>query len=192
MNRNQKYLLIAVIVSVLLAVFAVSAFACYVPEEETDYCQTVEGIQSEDYDCPKEELPDFCPEEGYQPYGPCEEPKEEPKGGPSDERFAGSSTEAPGVCSDTKPGDVANINVVTGTPNDSKLEVQWSLPLGADKVHILYGEYGKPYEHALLNTPNDGNEVIDHLKNGVNYNFKVAGVNGCAVGNYSKEFDPMP
>jgi hypothetical protein len=99
---------------------------------------------------------------------------------------------APGVCSINDIGDVANINVLTGTPNDGMVEVQWSLPQNADKVHIMYGEYGKPYEHALLNTDNDGHEVIGGLKNGVNYNFKVAGVRGCGVGNYSKEFDPMP
>lgn len=125
---------------------------------------------------------------------PCEEEPETPQpGGWSPEPEGNkSTTNAPGVCSINDIGDVANIYVDSGTPNDNKVEVQWSLPQNADQVHIMYGEYGKPYEHALLNTANDGNEVIGGLKNGVNYNFKVAGVRGCGVGNYSKEFDPMP
>jgi hypothetical protein len=158
-------------------------------EEPQDICPNLEGVQ--------EVLP-----EGYQLVeGQCIEdtpPIEEPPvevvctencGTPP--TFAGSSTNAP-VCSDTTPGVVANINVESGTPDDNKVEVQWALPTGANKVHISYGEYGKPYEHALLNTDNDGNEVIGGLKNGVNYNFKVAGVNGCAVGQWSAEFDPKP
>jgi len=135
---------------------------------------------------------------------PCEEPTptptEEPtptpiedKGGWSPEPEGNrSTTNAPGVCSINDIGDVANINVLTGTPNDGKLTVQWSLPQNADKVHILYRQYDEDFKYALRNTPNDGEEEIGGLKNGVNYAFKVAGVRACGVGNYSKEFDPLP
>lgn len=97
------------------------------------------------------------------------------------------------VCSNETPGLVANIFVAVGTPNDNKLEVRWTPvePKGP-KAHILYGEYGRAFEHALLNTDNDGSEVIGGLKNGVNYRFKVAQVNVCSVGPWSSEFDPKP
>lgn len=96
-------------------------------------------------------------------------------------------------CGDIKPGDVPGIFVAVGVPNDGKLEVRWWPPSGADKVHIRYTEYSSnDWHYALLNTPNDGKEVIGSLKNGTNYNFQVAGVNGCAVGNWSSIFDPKP
>lgn len=114
-------------------------------------------------------------------------PTEEPKGG-DQPTFAGSSTEAP-TCSDSKPGTVANINVKSAGVS-GQLEVQWSLPTGADKVHIEYG-LDKFAQHALLNTPNDGNEVIGNLVSGKHYWFRVAGVNGCAVGEFSNWFDPI-
>lgn len=151
----------------------------------------------------KEPEPEVCEDETAINYGKeeeCEyEEPEEPEtpietgNGGTPPTFQGSTTEAPGTCSDKVPGSVANINVLTGTPNDGKVEVQWSLPEGASQVHIRYGKYSdEGYPHALLNTPNDGNEVIGELTNGTNYKFQVAGVNGCAVGNYSKMFDPKP
>ncbi len=105
---------------------------------------------------------------------------------------AGSSATTPS-CGDSVPGVVANINVLVGTPNDGKLTVQWSLPEGADKVHIRFAQYGQQgWPYSLLNTENDGHEEIGGLTNGVNYRFEVAGVNGCSVGNWSNSFDPMP
>ena len=151
---------------------------CYIPEEPTDYCDTLEGVQAEDEDCPKEEDPTPTPTEtpkdgGWSP---------EPEGNRS-------TTNAPGVCSISDIGNVANINVVT-TGNAGELEVQWSLPANADKVHIIYGLEQKA-EHALLNTDNDGNEVIRNLVSGKHYWFAVAGVRGCGVGSYSNWFDPI-
>ena len=66
---------------------------CAVPEEETDYCDTLEGVQKEDEDCPEvtptptvvvtEENPDKCPN--------------------NDLKFAGIQTEVPqGVTIDDK------------------------------------------------------------------------------------------
>lgn len=166
-------------------------------EEPVDYCDTLEGVQAEDADCPQ---PNPCEPELFsintvQEIDPCPTPTEEPTpteqpsqpGNPP--TFAGSSTEAPGVCGDTRPSRVANINVVT-TNEKGELEVQWALPIGADKVHIEYG-LKQSAEHALLSTPNDGNEVIRRLKSGEHYWFRVAGVNGCAVGDYSDWFDPL-
>lgn len=111
-------------------------------------------------------------------------PTEEPK----QERVNTGNPQAP-VCSDAKPGNVANIYVKT-TGNPGELEVQWALPTGADKVHIEYG-LQRHAEHALLNTPNDGNEVIRGLTSGQHYWFSVAGVNGCAVGDFSDWYDPL-
>lgn len=184
MSKSQKYLLIAVIVAALLGIFAGIGFACYKPIEVV------------------EDLPDYCPnEEGYQPYGPCyEEPEVTPEPTKAPEQlqgnppvFAGSSTETPSVCSVSDIGKVSHINVLQGTPNDHKVTVQWPLVLGADSVHIWYREYSEStWTHALLNTPNDGNEEIGELKNGINYAFAVSGVKGCGVGALSPEFDPKP
>lgn len=102
-----------------------------------------------------------------------------------------SESKAP-TCDKSKPGDVAGIFVDQGIPNDHKVEVRWWPPSGADKVHIRFAEYtqeGWPY--SLLDTPNDGHEVIDMLKIKTNYRFQVAGVNGCTVGNWSVLFDPQ-
>lgn len=115
---------------------------------------------------------------------PTNQPKSEDKA----PTFAGSSTEAPGVCPDTRPSRVANINVVT-TGNKGELEVQWALP-NSDRVHIEYG-LEKYAQHALLNTANDGNEVIRDLTSGQHYWFRVSGVTGCAVGEPSEWFDPL-
>jgi len=171
---------------------------CPPKEEEVDYCDTLEGIQAEDEDCPKECIPydvawvlskgeEYCEEE--EPV-PTPVPTPTPPGNPP--TFQGSTTDAPGVCPINNIGDVANIYVEVGIPNDGKLTVQWSLPENANQVHILYRQYDEDWKYALLNTLNDGNEEIGGLKNGVNYAFKVAGVRGCGVGNYSKEFDPKP
>lgn len=106
--------------------------------------------------------------------------------------FAGSSTNAP-TCGDTKPGDIANITVVGTDTQDGKFLVEWSLPTGADKVHIRYEEYSQnDWPYSALNVPNTGNFEIGGLKNGVNYRVQVAGVNGCAVGNWSAVHDPKP
>ncbi len=96
--------------------------------------------------------------------------------------------EAPRPCVDTRPSRVANINVVQ-TGNKGELEVQWALP-NSDKVHIEYG-LEKYAQHALLNTPNDGNEVIRDLTSNEHYWFRVAGVTGCSVGEPSEWFDPL-
>ena len=155
---------------------------------------------------PEEEV---CEDEtalNYGEEGECEYPKpsceetqtcEERETPPSPFNDGGSSnpgaTQAP-TCSDSVPGKVANIFVATGTPNDGKLEVKWlsDEPKG-NKAHIRYTEgNGENWQHALLNTDNDGNEVIGELKNGVHYNFQVAQVNGCAVGPWSKTYDPLP
>lgn len=99
----------------------------------------------------------------------------------------------PSLCPDAVPGDVANIYVDRGIPNDGKLEVRWWEPSGASEVHIMYTD-GEPgdWRYALLNTPNDGNEVIGELKNNTHYWFQILGVQGCATGRPSAPFDPIP
>ena len=122
---------------------------------------------------------------------PTEEPRVTPT--PTEEPKVESHSESTGSpsapsCGDSKPERVANINVVT-TGNKGELEVQWSLP-NSNSVHIEYG-LEQFAQHALLNTPNDGHEVIGGLTSGQHYWFRVAGVNGCAVGDYSNWFDPI-
>lgn len=103
--------------------------------------------------------------------------------------FAGSSTE-PKFCGDSLPGSIANTNVVKGVANDGKAEVQWSIPTNAGNAHIIYSLTwaGSTYWYGLLNTPNDGNEIINDLDTKGTYTFYVAGVNGCAVGPFSNGF----
>lgn len=115
-------------------------------------------------------------------------PTEEPGQPGNPPTFAGSSTEAP-TCSDVKPGIVANI-FVKPTGAKGELEIQWALPSGAEKAHIEYG-LEQSAQHALLNTANDGNEVVKDLVSGQHYWFRVAGVNGCAVGDFSGWYDPL-
>lgn len=100
------------------------------------------------------------------------------------------------VCRDAVPGEVANIYVDRGTSNDGKLEVRWlnaSPNEGAQHAHIVYTDTTPgDWKYALLNTPNDGTEVIGELKNNQHYWYSVALVNGCSVGNFSTAFDPVP
>lgn len=117
---------------------------------------------------------------------PTPTPTETPKNNPT---VSSGGSSAPGVCSISDIGNVANIYVVT-TGEKGELEVQWSLPSNANQVHIEYGleQYA---QHSLLNTANDGNEVIRGLKSGEHYWFRVAGVRDCGVGAYSSWFDPI-
>lgn len=165
-----------------------------------DVCPNDEGVQEDEEECtPPDEDP--CDqvevakfEEVVDPCvtpTPTEEPTPTPEqpGTPGNPpTFAGSSTEAPS-CGDVKPGKVANIFVKT-TGNSGELEVQWALPEGANKAHIVYG-LDKVAQYALLGTDNDGNEVIKDLTSGQHYWFAVAGVNGCAVGDFSNWYDPL-
>lgn len=126
-----------------------------------------------------------CPE----PEEPTPTPTDSPKGDDKGD-YHGSDPLTLKVCEDTKPGNVASVNAVR-VDNDS-VRVEWSLPINADKVHIVYREIDRPYEHALLGTLNDGNEEIHLLKDNVQYFFSVVGVNGCAVGMWSKEVTATP
>lgn len=177
-------LFLGIIAVLYLAVILRKADASYSCEyeEPIDVCSNLEGDQ--------DEVPDGYLNDGDYCYIP-EVPKEEPTPGlpGNSPTFAGSSTNAPGVCPISNIGDVANI-YVKQTGNKEELEVQWSLPENADQVHIEYG-LQQSAEHALLNTPNDGNEVIRNLKSGEHYWFRVAGVRECGVGNYSNWFDPI-
>ncbi len=126
------------------------------------------------------------------------EPSVEPRSVPTTEPMhttvvsVQTSVVTPTQCADSVPHETANIFVDSGVPNDNKLEVRWLPAEGASRAHIVYAEYGQPWSYALLDTENDGHEVIGGLKNGQNYYFQVAGVNGCAVGPWSTAFDPKP
>ena len=101
--------------------------------------------------------------------------------------FAGSSTEAPGVCVDDSIGVTANAVALQGTPDDT-VTINYALVPNASNVHIVYREEDRGWEHALLNAPNNGNVDIHNLKEGVKYFFSIIGVNGCATGPWSPEF----
>lgn len=96
------------------------------------------------------------------------------------------------TCKQTRPGAVAWLSAHQETANDGKVTIWWTLPTGGDKVHIAYGEVGRAWEHAALNIDNTGSFTIGALKNGVAYYFNVAGVNGCAVGDYSFAVSAKP
>jgi len=126
---------------------------------------------------------DTCEEPELTPT-PTETPKDEPRHEPGP---AGAP-----MCQDPVPGNVPNMFVLGGVPNDNCVTVRWWPPEGADKVHIRYSEVDGEWRYGLNDTPNDGEEEICGLKNGVHYFFQVAGVNGCAVGPWSSSFDPLP
>lgn len=152
---------------------------------------------------PTPEPEEFCDDDSAVNYGADEEcryeeqPTPTPTPSPEPEKTVTTQSQ-PGpasapVCSDSVPGEVANIFVDTGTPNDGKLEVRWlpKEPKGS-KAHIRYSEVDGEWKYSLLNTDNDGVEEIGSLVNGTHYWFQVAQVNGCAVGPYSRSFDPLP
>lgn len=91
-------------------------------------------------------------------------------------------------CPNTAPTKVPNIFVTNA--GIGALEVRW-IPTGGNFAHILYGfEAGKPL-YSLLNTPNDGVEVINLLNSGSHYWFSVVNGEGCAWSQLSDWFDPV-
>ena len=154
---------------------------------EPEVCEDENATNyGEEEECEYEEepTPTLSPEPTREPT-----PTEEPKLPSTPPTFQGSTTEAPVTCPINTVGNTANINVLS-TGQKGELEVQWSLPSGADKVHIRYG-LEQVAQYALLNTPNDGNEVIGGLTSGSHYWFSVAGVRDDCVGAYSSWFDPI-
>ncbi len=104
-----------------------------------------------------------------------------------------STTLAPSTCVNTLVGTVGGIYVSRGVANDNAVEVRWWPALNADQAHIIYTEQNSSeWKHALLNTANDGVATIGHLKNGGDYTFAVAGVNGCMVGQWSRSYTQLP
>lgn len=148
-----------------------------------DACQDVEGIQESKEEC-EEPTPTPTEEPRVTPT-PTEKQGDQPT-------FAGSSTNAPGVCADNPAiQKVANWEVVTGTPNDGKLTLNWALILGADEVVIYYGVNEKEPQHSVI-VKNNGSYTIGELKNGQHYWFAIAGKTGCDQGELSQWLDPLP
>lgn len=169
-------------------------------EEPKDYCDTVDGVQPEDYDCPAPEEP-TCPEGTHEvPQEPtrlivvdeypqeeelvCEpdEPKEpEQPGNPP--TFAGSSTEAP-VCSDGSTVNVpANPHVWRA---GEKATVNFFITEG-DVADVVYKEVNAPdWQHAVSNLkPNADKFVsaeIGGLDPNLGYTFGVRQRIGCGGG----------
>lgn len=174
---------------------------CHCPDGNPDNCQTqsvgipasfVHLTQHDNDYAGACQVPEVTPTEEPTPT-PSEEPtptpsREEPKG---PETIVRDHHDYDASCPDTKPGQVANINVVTGTPNDNTLTVQWALPLGAEKVVIWYGTKNGQPEHSVT-VDNVGSFDIGGLTNGTHYWFAVSGKHGCAVGEASTWVDPLP
>ena len=121
---------------------------------------------------------------------PTQPPSNNNSGGGSS--GGGSSTQAPGVCSNSLPGDVPNFIVV---PAPNGLELEWAIIPNAQYVDIRYGFtvgnwiYGAVYPQFQI--ANNGNYTVTGLQPDTSYNFEIAGVNGCAVGNWSNPYDPQ-
>ena len=117
-------------------------------------------------------------------------PSEEPKSTPTPEvRVETPLTEAGApTCGDVAPAKVPNIFVANA--GKGQLEVRW-IPTGGDKALIFYGlEAGKPL-YSLIDTPNDGVEVIGGLNSGSHYWFSVSNGSGCAWSSVSDWYDPI-
>lgn len=126
-----------------------------VEEEPTDYCDTIEGTQPEDFDCPKEEEP-TCEElqNCELEVTPTPEPCRENCGTPP--TFAGSSTEAPKPVSCTIPFEVARTWYGDGKlswANDAQGIQKFSITYGPDKDHLIYGVDNIPADARSLDKP---------------------------------------
>lgn len=164
MNKIQKYLLIAVIASALFALSIGISLACYKPIEEP----TCEELQN----CEVTPSPEVTPE-----VTPAVENH------PSDERFAGSSTEAPVCTTGETVKAVANPHVLR---NGSEATVNFFITEG-DSANVFYGIVGQPHwQHAVADLkPNSDNfvsYVIKNLDPNGDYDFGIQQKSGCGGG----------
>lgn len=194
MKHYTKMFTIGFTIGIILLFGVSTVLACFKPPEVpacVSECDEVTPTPTQEPEVTPTEEPEVTPtvEPTKEPEQPVIIPTSQPE--PCREncnpQVQGSTTGS--ECTIKDIGDVANINV-KGTGKKGELEVQWSLPANADKVHIEFG-LGKKAEHALLNTPNDGNEIIRDLKSGQHYWFRVMGVRECGVGKPSNWFDPI-
>ena len=121
---------------------------------------------------------------------PSETPEATPSSTPTPEVMVETPLTEAGVsaCDATAPAKVPNIFVTNA--GVGKLEVRW-IPTGGNKAHIVYGlEAGKPL-FSLIDTPNDGVEVIGNLVSGKHYWFAVTNGDGCAWSQLSNWYDPI-
>lgn len=135
------------------------------------------------------ETPSDSPEPSETPT-PSETPEATPSATPSPEVRVETPLTEGGVstCDATAPAKVPNIFV--DNAGVGKLEVRW-IPTGGSQAHIFYGlEAGKP-QHSVMNTPNDGTEVIGGLVSGKHYWFAVSQGEGCAWSSLSDWYDPI-
>lgn len=95
-------------------------------------------------------------------------------------------------CHTDLPEDTPHIWITNEVLGDNNLTVHWNSNTKYDTVHIRYSEVDGEWRYALLDTKDDGQEEISYLKNNTHYWFQAAYVRGCAVGNYSQSFDPVP
>ena len=101
-----------------------------------------------------------------------------------------SNTTSTPSCSDLKPVAVSDIWIENPTHQDGKVTLHWGTNANYSQVHIVYGFTPGDIRYSLLNTDNDGVEVISELDNQKIYWFSVGYVNGCNVSDYTKWIDP--
>lgn len=74
MNTKTKYILAGFIAGILILALITLSYACAPNTSCVDDCEVVCSEQcniTPTEEPTPTELPDYCPEEGYQPYGPC-------------------------------------------------------------------------------------------------------------------------
>lgn len=131
-----------------------SAYLSHLFQHKADYagkCKDVEVTPT------PTELPDYCPEEGYQPYGPCL-PEEEvtptpTKGSESNVRFEGSTTNPPAA-------RVCTIYHAPATVWYEKGQFKWATDeQGIQKFSIVYGPTPNEQIYGIDNIPQDSRGI---------------------------------
>lgn len=92
----------------------------------------------------------------------------------------------------TLPGVPQNFDAQTGVLNDNKMELSWAVVPSADYVNIRWGYEDGNWIGNLENSPNDGQQTIGGLVNGLHYWFSIQAENSCGEGNWSASIDPTP
>lgn len=137
----------------------------FVCEEPKDYCETLEGVQKEDEDCPEvTPTPEVTPEPT-----PVVQRHDEPVGAPT--------------CPDLSPVKApANAHVVR---NGTSATVNAFIPEG-NKVQVYYRENSSSdWQHAVRDVPVTNGYVsveVNNLDANLGYTFGIQAASGCAGG----------
>lgn len=116
----------------------------------------------------------------------------EPTSPPNDVVTLRTDTTSTPTCPAQKPENVNDVWVEADAEGNGEMILRWGVNSQYSRVNIVYGLTPGDMRYSLLNTENDGREVIRGLDNGTHYWFSVANLDGCAVGDYAVWRDPMP